>query len=126
MANATTDSVGTGTAARSLATALLFRIRNEDAKAALTTMSDNPHVLMGPIAAGGRGRDGVYKFYRDLFLAQIPADIRPVLISQVIGKDILAEEAVYQFTRSNHGLADSGCTAHRQTRRGWSRRHHQI
>jgi carboxymethylenebutenolidase len=63
-------------------------------------MSDNPHVLMGPIAAGGRGRDGVYKSYRDLFLAQIPADIKPVLISQVIGKDILAEEAVYQFTHN--------------------------
>ncbi len=30
----------------------------KDAKAALTTMSDNPHVLMVPIAIGGRGAKG--------------------------------------------------------------------
>jgi carboxymethylenebutenolidase len=70
----------------------------KDAKAALTSMSDNPHVLMVPVATGGRGRDGVYTFYRDYFLAQLPADIMPVLISQVLGTTILAEEAVYQFT----------------------------
>jgi carboxymethylenebutenolidase len=70
----------------------------KDAKAALSTMSDNPHVLMVPIAIGGRGRDGVYDYYHDYFLAQLPADIMPVPISQAIGKDILVEEAVYRFT----------------------------
>lgn len=70
----------------------------KDAKAALTTMSDNPYVLMVPIAVGGRGREGVYNFYHDCFLAQLPADITPVPISRVVGEDILAEEAVYQLT----------------------------
>ena len=69
-----------------------------DAKRALTTMSDNPYVLMVPLATGGRGREGVYNFYHDYFLAQLPADIRPVPISRVVTKDILVEEAVYQFT----------------------------
>jgi carboxymethylenebutenolidase len=31
----------------------------KDAKRALTTMSSDPHVLMVPIATGGRGREGV-------------------------------------------------------------------
>ena len=70
----------------------------KDAKQALTTMSSDPHVLFVPIATGGRGREGVLRFYRDYFLAQLPADIRPIAISQVVGKDILVEEAVYQFT----------------------------
>jgi carboxymethylenebutenolidase len=70
----------------------------KDAKLALTTMSTDPHVLMVPIATGGRGREGVLNFYRDYFLAQLPADIRPIAISQVVGKDTLVEEAVYQFT----------------------------
>jgi len=70
----------------------------KDAKAALTTMSNDPYVLLVPIATGGRGRHGVYNFYHDYFLAQLPADIAPVPISQVIGKDILVEEAVYRFT----------------------------
>jgi hypothetical protein len=30
----------------------------KDAEAALETMSDNPHVLMVPIAIGGQGRKG--------------------------------------------------------------------
>ena len=63
----------------------------KDAAAALNTMSDNPHVLMVPIAIGGQGRDGVYNYYHNYFLAQLPADIRPVPISQVIANDILAE-----------------------------------
>jgi carboxymethylenebutenolidase len=70
----------------------------KDAKAALDTMTDDPHVLMVPVAKGGRGRDGVYKYYHDLFLPQLPADITPVLISQVVGTSVLAEEAVYRFT----------------------------
>jgi carboxymethylenebutenolidase len=37
----------------------------KDAHQALTTMSDNPHVLMVPIGIGGRGRDGVFKYYHD-------------------------------------------------------------
>jgi carboxymethylenebutenolidase len=69
-----------------------------DAKAALATMSENPHVLMVPLGIGGRGRNGVYTFYHDYFLAQLPPDITAIPISQVVGKDILAEEAVYQFT----------------------------
>jgi carboxymethylenebutenolidase len=70
----------------------------KDAKAALATMSDDPHVLMVPIAIGGRGRDGVYDYYHDHFLAHLPADIRSVPISQVVGTDTLVEEAVFQFT----------------------------
>ena len=86
----------------------------KDAKAALATMTDNPYVLMVPLAIGGRGREGVYKFYRDSFLAQLPADITPVPVSQVVGKDILVEEAVYQFTHDQvmdwliPGLAATG------------------
>lgn len=70
----------------------------KDAGLALATMSENPHVLMVPIGIGGRGRAGVYNYYHDYFLAQLPADIKPTPISQVIGNDILAEEAVFTFT----------------------------
>jgi hypothetical protein len=77
----------------------------KDAKAALTTMSGNPHVLMVPITTGGTGRDRVYKFYHDYFVAQLPADIMPVLISQVVGKDIHAEEAVITLSEGRGPLS---------------------
>jgi carboxymethylenebutenolidase len=98
MANATTDRVRQELLLEVWQQHCYSEFVMKDAKAALTTMSDNPYVLMVPIAIGGRGRDGVYKFYHDCFLAQLPADIRPVPISQVVGEDILAEEVVYQFT----------------------------
>src|SRR5215207_7915528 len=69
-----------------------------DAQAALNTMSDNPYVLMVPVVTGGQGRDGVYKFYHDQFLAQIPNDFAAIPISQVIAENRIVEEAVYAFT----------------------------
>ena len=75
-----------------------FELVMKDAGAALTIMSDNPHVLMVPLATGGRGCDGVYGFYHDCFLAQLPADLTAIPISQVVGENIVAEEPVHQFT----------------------------
>jgi carboxymethylenebutenolidase len=98
MAGATTDSVGQELLLEVWQQHCYSEFVMKDANVALTTMSDNPHVLMVPIAIGGRGRDGVYRFYHDYFLPQLPADIRPVPISRTVGKDSLAEEAVYQFT----------------------------
>jgi carboxymethylenebutenolidase len=72
----------------------------KNAKAAPGTMSDNPHVVMVPLAMGGRRREGVYNFYHDYFLAQLPADMTAVAISLVVGENILAAEAVYQLTHN--------------------------
>ena len=70
----------------------------KDAKAALATMSDHPQVLMVPVSTGGRDWGGVYAFYQDLLLAQLPADMTSVTLSQALGSNVLAEEAVYRFT----------------------------
>jgi carboxymethylenebutenolidase len=77
-----------------------FELVKKNAKAAPGTMSDNPHVVKVPLAMGGRRREGVYNFYHDYFLAQFPADMTAVAISLVVGENILAEEAVYQFTNN--------------------------
>src|SRR5258708_39978054 len=67
----------------------------KDAKGALTTMSDNSHVLMVTIAVGCRGRDVVHKYYQDYMLAHVPADLRPLHSSRAVGERILAEESVF-------------------------------
>lgn len=71
-----------------------------DATAALTTMTDNPYVLMVPIGVGGQGRDGVHHFYATAFLAQMPSDLTPVPISQIITQNYIIEEAVFSFTHN--------------------------
>jgi hypothetical protein len=55
MANTTTDSVGQELLLEVWQQQCYSEFVMKDIKAALTTMSDNPHVLMGPITAGGRG-----------------------------------------------------------------------
>lgn len=69
-----------------------------DAASALTTMTENPYVLMVPLAIGGQGRDGVLEFYATKFLAQLPTDFMPIPISQTIAENTIVEEAVYSFT----------------------------
>jgi hypothetical protein len=48
-------------------------------KAILGTISENPHVLMVPLAIGAQERSRVYNFHHDYFLAQLAADIAPIL-----------------------------------------------
>jgi carboxymethylenebutenolidase len=69
-----------------------------DATAALTTMTENPYVLMVPIGVGGQGREGVHDFYSTKFLAQMPSDLIPISISQIIAENYIIEEAVHSFT----------------------------
>jgi carboxymethylenebutenolidase len=73
-----------------------------DATAALQTMSANPYVLMVPIAVGGQGREGVHNFYATKFLAQMPADLVPLPVSQIFAENTIIEESVFTFT---HDLA---------------------
>src|SRR5260370_42061302 len=101
MANATTDRVGQELLLEVWQQHCYSEFVMKEAKAALTTTSDNPHVLMVPIAIGGRGRAGVYEYYHDYVLAQRPADIRPGPISRAVRKDIRAEEDLYQFTHAH-------------------------
>jgi hypothetical protein len=61
-------------------------------------MSDNPHVFDGAYRGRRQGtRRSLQVLPRSLSRSD-PCSHQAVLISQVIGKDILAEEAVYQFT----------------------------
>jgi hypothetical protein len=55
MAGATTHSVGQELLLEVWQQHRYSEFVMKDAKAALTTTSDNPHVLMVPIAIGGRG-----------------------------------------------------------------------
>src|SRR5262249_51759038 len=46
----------------------------KDADAALATMTENPHVILIPSGTGGNGWAGVYAFYANQFLPNIPPD----------------------------------------------------
>ena len=49
-----------------------FELR--DVEGALSTMVDDPYLLHVPVMTGGRGREGVERFYASHFIPRIPAD----------------------------------------------------
>jgi carboxymethylenebutenolidase len=72
----------------------------KDPDAALATMTDSPYVICVPSGAWALGRQGVYDFYANEFLPNIPPDMTLVPVSQVFGRDRIVEEMVLRFTHS--------------------------
>ena len=72
---------------------------HKDIEAALSTMTEDAHVLCVPPGTGGWGKDGVRKFYGE-FIPAVPPDFQSVPISQTVGTNRLVEEAVYRFTHT--------------------------
>ena len=71
-----------------------------DVEGAPATMTADPHVLLVPLAAGGAGRDGVRRFYGEVFIPQFPPDLAMEPVSQTVGLGRLVEEAILRFTHS--------------------------
>lgn len=71
-----------------------------DADAAVTTLTDDAHVLLLPVGTGAVGKEAVRAFYANSFLAQLPPDMEAIPVSRTVGHDRLVDEAVYRFTHS--------------------------
>ena len=69
-----------------------------DVERTLATMSADPHILNVPVMVGGRGREGVARFYRELFIPGIPADIEVVDFSATVGEGRIVAERNMAFT----------------------------
>lgn len=73
----------------------------KDAEAALATMVDEPYVINFPTGIGGYGKSGVWEFYTNHFIPQVPMDFEIVqVISQTVGQNRLVTEGVVRFTHS--------------------------
>ena len=77
---------------------LFAELVQKDPEGALSTMVEDPYVLMVPTGLGGFGRDGVRAFYEERFIPDMPADIQSTAISQVIGHERLVDESLFTFT----------------------------
>ncbi len=61
-------------------------------------MTADAYVLLGLPMTTAVGKAAIRAFYADVFLAQIPADITAVSVSQLVGDNLLIEETVQAFT----------------------------
>jgi len=73
---------------------------NKDVEATLETMVDDAVVDHIPVHTGGRGKDELRIFYRDLFIPSWPDDLRQTSINRVVGDGQLVDEIRITFTHS--------------------------
>jgi carboxymethylenebutenolidase len=71
-----------------------------DPEAAVATMTDDAYVLNVPVMTGGRGRDGVRRFYAEEFIPHLPPDIAITHVSTTVGADQLVDELIVAFTHT--------------------------
>ncbi len=72
----------------------------KSAEASLATMTEEPSVLLVPVAIGGVGHGGVMDLYGKHFLPQLPADIEMIPVARTIGEDRIVDEMVIRFTHT--------------------------
>jgi carboxymethylenebutenolidase len=89
-----------------------FELR--DVEGALGTMVEDPYLWNIPTMCGGRGQDGMRRYYRDNFVGTMPDDAGISSVSLTVGKDQIAEEVILSFTHDREmpwilpGIAPTG------------------
>jgi carboxymethylenebutenolidase len=77
---------------------LAGEFRTKDVEATLATMVDDAVVDHIPVHSGGRGKDELRRFYRDVFIPSWPDDLQQTSVNRVVGDDQLVDEIRTRFT----------------------------
>jgi carboxymethylenebutenolidase len=72
----------------------------KDVEATLATMVHDAVVNHVPVSTGGRGKEQLRAFYRDVFIPSWPDDLQMTLTNRVVGEGQLVEELHLRFTHS--------------------------
>jgi carboxymethylenebutenolidase len=70
----------------------------KDVEATLATMVDDAYVNHMPVNTGGRGKDELRRFYRDVFIPSWPDDLETTPVNRVVGDGQLVDELHMVFT----------------------------
>ena len=72
----------------------------KDADAAIATMTDHPVLIHVPVATGATGVEPLRRFYREVFIPQMPPDFKLELLSRSVSQERLIDEFIVHFTHS--------------------------
>jgi carboxymethylenebutenolidase len=72
----------------------------KDVEATLATMVDDAYVNHVPVNTGGRGKDQLRAFYREVFIPSWPDDLKMTTTNRVVGDSQLVEELHMRFTHT--------------------------
>ena len=73
----------------------------KDVEATLATMVDDAYVNHVPVGTGGRGKEELRRFYRDVFIPAWPDDLEMQPFNRVLGERQLVDELHAAFTHTN-------------------------
>jgi len=77
---------------------LKCEFEKHDVEATMKTMVKEPYVHHVPVLTGGIGYSGVYNFYKNEFVGNMPNDTKVERLSCTIGKDQVVNELILSFT----------------------------
>lgn len=75
-----------------------FEFEDKDVESTMKTMVKEPYVHHVPIMTGGVGHNGVYNFYKNVFVGKMPKDTKINRISRTIGTNQVIDELILSFT----------------------------
>ena len=73
---------------------------NKDVEATLSTMIESASVNHVPVNTGGKGKDELRAFYRDVFIPSWPDDLVMTPLNRVVGESQLVDELHLSFSHS--------------------------
>jgi carboxymethylenebutenolidase len=72
----------------------------KDANAAIATMTDHPVLIHVPVGTGAVGREALRKFYREIFMPQMPPDAALQLLNRSVGQNRVVDEFILRLTHT--------------------------
>jgi len=70
----------------------------KDADAAVATLAEDAHVMHLPSMSGGLGRENLRRYYRDVFIPDIPDDTTIEPVGREVADSVLVDEMVITMT----------------------------
>ena len=77
-----------------------YEFSTRDVSSTIATMVEDAYVNHVPVMTGGYGHEALRRFYREDFIALMPADTSIQLVSRTLGQDQLVDEIIFSFTHS--------------------------
>ena len=80
---------------------LVYEFTDHDPDKTVSTMVEDAYVNHVPTMIGGSTREGLRQFYRNHFVNQVPPDWTITPVSRTVGRDLLVDEMINEFTHTN-------------------------
>ncbi len=73
---------------------------HKSADAAIATMTEHPVLIHVPVGTGASGREALRKFYKEIFIPQMPPDVELQLLTRSVAQDRLIDEFILRLSHT--------------------------